>query len=122
MTWLQIHSAPLRVLPKPRPASSSQVRQSPFGACWLRPPAPIVLDRFELAVTRPFQERRQLFWRQRCESSRQISGKHGTVGAPPDTSGAVVVGSAGNLRITRPELPTTRTKTGSPCLIPRSFG
>src|ERR1700746_2566311 len=31
------------------------------------PPAPIVLDRFELAVTRPFQERRQLFWRQRCE-------------------------------------------------------
>jgi hypothetical protein len=22
---------------------------------------------FELAVTRPFQERRQLFWRQRCE-------------------------------------------------------
>src|SRR3984957_10887702 len=31
------------------------------------PPAPIVLDRFEFAVTRPFQERRQLFWRQRCE-------------------------------------------------------
>src|SRR5580704_14371530 len=31
------------------------------------PPAPIVLDRFELAVTRPFQERRQLFGRQRCE-------------------------------------------------------
>src|SRR5207302_11243440 len=31
------------------------------------PPAPIVLDRFELAVTRPFQEPRQLFWRQRCE-------------------------------------------------------
>src|SRR5207302_11286054 len=31
------------------------------------PPAPIVLDHFELAVTRPFQERRQLFWRQRCE-------------------------------------------------------
>ena len=31
------------------------------------PPAPIVLDRFELAVTRPFQERRQLFRRQRCE-------------------------------------------------------
>src|SRR6478736_6155409 len=35
MTWVRIHSAPLRVLPKPRPASSSQVRQSPFGACWL---------------------------------------------------------------------------------------
>src|SRR6202162_1154622 len=31
------------------------------------PPTPIVLDRFELAVTSPFQERRQLFWRQRCE-------------------------------------------------------
>jgi hypothetical protein len=31
------------------------------------PPAPIVLDRFELAVTRLFQERRLLFWRQRCE-------------------------------------------------------
>src|ERR1700730_16315167 len=31
------------------------------------PPAPVVLDRFEVAVTRPFQERRQLFWRQRCE-------------------------------------------------------
>src|ERR1700736_2053682 len=31
------------------------------------PPAPIVLDRFELAVTRLFQERRQLFRRQRCE-------------------------------------------------------
>src|SRR5205085_6654075 len=27
-----------RVLPKPRPASSSQVRQSPFGACWLGRP------------------------------------------------------------------------------------
>jgi hypothetical protein len=26
-----------------------------------------VLDRFELAVTRLFQERRQLFRRQRCE-------------------------------------------------------
>src|ERR1700730_5926883 len=38
MTWSRIHSAPLRVLPKPRPASSSQVRQSPFGACWLRRP------------------------------------------------------------------------------------
>jgi hypothetical protein len=25
------------------------------------------VDRFELAVTRLFQERRQLFWRQRCE-------------------------------------------------------
>lgn len=31
------------------------------------PPAPIVLDRFELAVTRLFQERRELLWRQRCE-------------------------------------------------------
>jgi hypothetical protein len=32
------------------------------------PPAPIVLDRASrLAVTRPFQERRQLFWRRRCE-------------------------------------------------------
>src|SRR6202045_2150823 len=38
MTWSRIHSAPLRVLPKPRPASSSQVRQSPFGACWLGRP------------------------------------------------------------------------------------
>src|ERR1700758_3454870 len=38
MTWSRIHSAPLRVLPKPRPASSSQVRQSPFGACWLHRP------------------------------------------------------------------------------------
>src|ERR1700722_10023965 len=38
MTWVRIHSAPLRVLPKPRPASSSQVRQSPFGACWLGRP------------------------------------------------------------------------------------
>src|ERR1700720_259221 len=35
MTWVRVHSAPLRVLPKPRPASSSQARQSPFGACWL---------------------------------------------------------------------------------------
>src|SRR5712675_931168 len=40
MTWSRIHSAPLRVLPKPRPASSSQVRQSPFGACWLGRPHP----------------------------------------------------------------------------------
>ena len=31
------------------------------------PPAPIVLDRFELALTRLFQERRELSWRQRCE-------------------------------------------------------
>src|SRR6202011_4948042 len=38
MTWSRIHSAPLRVLPKPRPASSSQVRQSPFGACLLGRP------------------------------------------------------------------------------------
>src|SRR5437762_5902409 len=38
MTWSRIHSAPLRVLPKPRPASSSQVRQSPFGARWLGRP------------------------------------------------------------------------------------
>src|SRR5207248_9303254 len=38
MTWSRTHSAPLRVLPKPRPASSSQVRQSPFGACWLGRP------------------------------------------------------------------------------------
>src|SRR5258708_30657891 len=38
MTWSRIHSAPLRVLPKPRPASSSQVRQSPFGGCWLGRP------------------------------------------------------------------------------------
>src|SRR3954468_1823902 len=31
------------------------------------PPAPIVLDRFELALTRLSQERRELLWRQRCE-------------------------------------------------------
>src|SRR6201981_1771928 len=34
MTWSRTHSAPLRVLPNPRRARSSQVRQSPFGACW----------------------------------------------------------------------------------------
>src|ERR1700731_214642 len=38
MTWSPIHSAPVRVLPKPGPASSRQVRQSPFGACWLGRP------------------------------------------------------------------------------------
>src|ERR1700739_3627518 len=38
MTWSQIHSAPLRGLPKPRPAGSTRVRQLPFGACVLGPP------------------------------------------------------------------------------------
>ena len=38
------------------------------------PPAPIVLDRFDLAVTRPFQEPRQLFWPHgRPWSSRRVT-------------------------------------------------
>ena len=34
-TRARTSSAPVRVLPKPRPASSSQTRQSPAGGSWL---------------------------------------------------------------------------------------
>ena len=30
--WLRTHSAPVRVLPNPRPAKSIQMRQSPAGS------------------------------------------------------------------------------------------
>src|SRR5690242_18894787 len=36
--WMRTHSAPVRVLPKPRPASSSQMRQSPAGVIWVGRP------------------------------------------------------------------------------------
>src|SRR5262249_14202778 len=35
-TRLRTHSAPERVLPQPRPASASQVRQFPLGGRWAR--------------------------------------------------------------------------------------
>jgi hypothetical protein len=45
-----------------------------------------VLDRFELAVTRPFQERRQLFWRQSRRSpavTRARSSLNAGLPVPP---------------------------------------
>jgi hypothetical protein len=46
------------------------------------PPAPIVLDGFELAVTRLFQERRELFWRQRFRAPPRVGGATPPCGYP----------------------------------------